>query len=111
MTVAKLGAAEMRVFWDVASLCVAPDYDLLYGDLEDVATRSYSGATCDLGTSGRADVPLPVTSSGSAFFAIVATNGQGIEGPHGFDEGGQPIPATGVGFCDIASQDLAASCP
>ena len=110
MTVARIGETDMRVYWDVRS-CTAVEYNLFYGDLDDVAARTYSGAECSLGTAGQADVPLPSTASGSAFFVIAASDGMGTEGPHGFDTAGDPVPANGIGFCGITNQDSLVTCP
>jgi hypothetical protein len=110
VTVDRLGDTQMRVHWDVSG-CTAWDYHLLYGDLDDVAGRNYSGSWCALGTAGRTDVPLPDTPSGNAFFVIVGTDDQGAEGPHGFDLAGQPLPANGIGLCNITTQDPQATCP
>lgn len=106
----RIGASTMRVRWDVRS-CTARDYNLFYGDLAQVSSYTYTGAYCGLGTSGRADVPLPATASGNAFFLLASTDGAGNEGPHGFDEAGQPVPANGIGLCGIAAQQQAATCP
>ena len=110
LTVEKLAAGGMRVRWDTGA-CTAWEYTLLYGDLDDVANRTYSGAECDLGTAGQTDVPLPSTPSGDAFFVVVGIDDQGTEGPHGFDVLGDPIAATGIGFCGILAQDTLATCP
>ncbi len=110
MMVALLDSSTMRLYWDTRT-CTAREYNLFWGDLDDVATRTYGGAECGLGSSGQADVPLPVTASGNVFFVIAAADGAGTEGPHGFDSGGDPVSANGIGFCGIASQDILASCP
>ena len=41
----------IRVFWDVTS-CSGADYNLLWGQLDDVAAYSLDGAECDLGING-----------------------------------------------------------
>jgi photosystem II stability/assembly factor-like uncharacterized protein len=110
LRVDKLGEGMMRVRWDTIA-CTAREYNLFYGDLENVATYGYDGAICDLGAAGRADVPIPSTSSGNAFFLVAASDGHGNEGPHGVDEGGTPIPADGIGFCGVTSQSPFATCP
>jgi photosystem II stability/assembly factor-like uncharacterized protein len=110
MTVEKIGETQMRVHWDVRT-CTAWDYNLFYGDLELVAGFDYAGAECGLGTSGRADLPLPATPSGSAYFLIAATDGQGGEGPHGHDGEGDLRPAHGVGLCELTTQVTGATCP
>ncbi len=107
----RLDATTMRVQWDVTGTCVAQTYNLLYGDLDDVATRSYSGAECDIGNSGRADLPIPATASGNVFFVVTATDGAGTEGAHGYDDLGNPLAANGIGFCGVTGQDALATCP
>jgi photosystem II stability/assembly factor-like uncharacterized protein len=110
MKVAKIDATTMRVIWD-SRTCTAREYNLFYGDMDDVASRTYSGATCDLGTSGQADVAIPVTASGNAFFVIAGSDAAGTEGPHGYDSTGTPVSANGIGFCSITNQDALATCP
>lgn len=110
LRVERLQSGGMRVRWDSRS-CVAHDYHLLWGDLASVASGAYVGAHCGLGTGGVADLPLPSTSSGNAYFLVVATTGDGTEGPHGFDGQGNPRPATGLGWCGITAHEPLASCP
>ena len=45
------GIYTINVNWDTGS-CPAADYNLLYGDLADVATTALSGSECSLGGSG-----------------------------------------------------------
>ncbi len=110
MIVAKLSASDARIEWD-ALTCTARDHNLFYGDLDDVANRGYLGSECALGNSGRADLTLPTSPSGDLYFVLVATDGQGTEGPHGFDVSGQAVSADGIGSCGIAAQDPLATCP
>lgn len=104
------GGATLRVRWDTVS-CTAHDYNLFYGDLANVASYTYDGAVCGLGTSGIADVPMPTSASGNVFFLIASTDGAGTEGPHGYAAPGVPTSANGIGFCGIAQQAASASCP
>jgi hypothetical protein len=110
LLVDRVGTAQMRVRWDTLA-CTARDYNLFWGDLAQVATYTYSGSACGLGTSGVATVALPSTVSGDAFFVIAATDGQGNEGPHGYGSSGSPTPANGIGMCGVTAQNAAATCP
>jgi len=110
LTVAKLSEGTMRVTWDSIA-CTGTDYNLFHGDLDDVSSLAYSGAECDLGSTGQADMPIPDTPSGNAFFMIASDNGAGTEGGHGYDGAGQPRSTDGIGFCGITVQDNLATCP
>ena len=105
-----LADGSMRVEWDVSN-CTARNYNLFWGDLDLVSTRSYSDASCGIGTSGRADMPIPATPSGNLFFLVVGTDEAGIEGPHGFDVFGDAISADGIGLCGITEQAVVSACP
>ncbi|HUC44611.1 MAG TPA: hypothetical protein VMR65_11260, partial [Candidatus Sulfotelmatobacter sp.] len=104
------GGATLRVRWDSLS-CTARDYNLFYGDLDNVATHTYLGAVCGLGTSGIADVPMPSSASGNLFFVVASTDGNGNESPHDYLSPGVPSSANGVGYCGITQQVVSASCP
>ena len=110
MTLERIGAADVRVRWDVRG-CTARDYNLFWGDLDDVAIGTYAGATCGLGTSGMATVPMPTTSSGNVFFVVASSDAAGTEGPHGHAGDGTPSARNGIGLCGIAAQEGAATCP
>lgn len=110
MRLDKLGGGSMRVRWDTLG-CTAREYNLFYGDLENVANGTYDGALCDLGAAGRADVTIPSTASGNVFFVMAAADGQGSEGPHAFTDAGVPTAAHGIGLCGITSQIASATCP
>src|SRR5262249_3974431 len=104
------GGATLRVRWDSLA-CTARDYNFFYGDLDNVATHSYLGAVCGLGTSGIIDVPMPSSASGSLFFVVASTDGNGKESPHDYLSPGVPSSANGVGLCGITQQVVSASCP
>lgn len=110
MRASRLDGTTMRVTWDVAA-CTAADYNLFWGDLEAVASLTYDDASCSLGASGTADVPIPVTASGNAFFVLAGSDGVDVEGVHGYDGNGALRSTSGIGLCGIASQDSSSTCP
>ena len=67
---------QIRVQWD-ATTCTSSDYNILFGNLEDVATYELLGGECQIGIAGGPydwlDVP-----EGNLFFLIVGTDETGI---------------------------------
>jgi hypothetical protein len=98
------GTGEIDV--DYTPGCDASDHTIYYGDLADVATYGYAGATCSAGISGSASFdPGP----NDTFFLIVATSGA-AEGSYGVDGNDVERPEdTLTPGCDLA-QDLGATC-
>ena len=89
-----------------AAACDATDHTIYYGDLADVASHTYSGAACGVGTSGAASFdPGP----GSVFFVIVGTAAS-AEGSYGTYGAGleRPEDIATIG-CDV-DQDLTGTC-
>ncbi len=82
--------------------CDATDHTIYYGPLDQVSSYAYSGAACQVGTTGSAAFnPGP----GSFFFVIVGHNGT-AEGSYGRDSAGAERPEdTGTPACDLP-QDL-----
>jgi len=107
MTVGKGFGASLIVYWDVRT-CPASDYNLFFGDLEEVATVPVSTAVCGLGPGGSALVGAP---PGDVFFVLGSENTQGTESGHGFDGHGRPRPSNGIGLCGITEQSLEGTCP
>ncbi|HEX5042452.1 MAG TPA: hypothetical protein VFV75_06075 [Candidatus Polarisedimenticolaceae bacterium] len=97
---------DIDLAWDAVS-CPADDYNVFYGALADVATYTYSGAACDLGTTGTATFAAP---AGDLFFLIVSQDGP-IEGVHGFDGTGKAVPASAGGQCGATIQIRSDRCP
>jgi hypothetical protein len=101
-------AGTLDLQWDV-STCPAPDYQILYGALAEVATTTVAGAMCSLGTAGAAQ--WSAVPPGSVWFLVVARSG-GTEGTWGENSSGQPRGgATVSGFCGSTARDNAATCP
>ena len=80
---------------------------MFYGNLADVASYTYSGSTCSLGTTGTASFTPP---EGDLFFVVVSQSG-GIEGTHGFDSTGLARPASAGGACGANAQIRSDRCP
>ena len=95
------GTGEIDV--DYTPGCDASEHTIYYGDLASVASYSYAGQTCFVGTSGAASFDPAMDS---VFFLVVA-NDSVKEGSYGSDGGGLQRPeALGLPTCDYL-QDLA----
>ena len=105
MTAAWNGATgTIDIGYDPA--CDATDHTIYYGDLADVASYTWSGAACGVGTTGSASFdPGP----GDVFFVIVGVAAS-AEGSYGADGAGaeRPEDVATVG-CDL-DQDLSGTC-
>ena len=105
----RLTPDSIQVTWDAAT-CPAADYNLLYGNLADVASMTPSGAACALGTGGSAvwsSVP-----AGNLFFLMVGTDGAGTESSWGMNSAAQERHgALPSGRCGITAKDATAACP
>jgi hypothetical protein len=99
----------IEVTWD-ASSCTADEYNLLYGDLVDVAGYLFGGSACSVGTTGTytwSGVP-----AGDLFFLVVGTDGAGTESSWGLDS--LPSERNGMihsGECSTTSKEISTSCP
>ena len=73
LSCSKIGAAgdEIHVTWD-ATTCQADDYNLLFGDLDDVAGYLLQGSECAIGVSGGHD--WNAVPTGDLFFLIVGVD-------------------------------------
>ena len=99
--------------WDVTD-CTGADYNLFYGDLNDVAALNYDGSICSIGNSGQHAFTAPVTPSGNAYFLLASDDDATVEGSHGDQRSGGSVSqrtANGIGLCGIASQVSTPTCP
>lgn len=99
---------SIEVTWDAAA-CASPGFNLLYGDLADVATHALSGSECGLGGSGAyvwSDVP-----AGDLYFLVVGTDGATTESSWGEGTLGERHGLTPSGECGIDSKTVAGTCP
>ncbi len=86
--------------------CGAIDHTIYYGDLSQVATMSFSGQACSLGTSAAATFN---PGSGSFFWVIVG-NDAVVEGSYGKNSSGVERPEdSGLTTCQVP-QNLTAPC-
>jgi hypothetical protein len=94
------GTGEITISY--APACDALNHTVYWGDLASVSTYGYTGAECNVGTSGSAVFnPGP----GSAFFLIAGNDGAN-EGSYGEDSGSVQRPEhSGTAGCDYP-QDL-----
>ena len=105
-----VGGDEIRVEWD-ASSCPSLGYNLIWGDLANVATHAIDGAECAIGTSGTHDwLGAP---GGSRFFLIAGVDDTGAyESSWGTDSlsiernGSSPS-----GQCSVNYKVTTATCP
>jgi hypothetical protein len=96
------------VTWDAAS-CPAPVYNLIYGDLADVASYALSGGRCAIGTGAYTWAGVP---AGSLYFLVVGSNGQGLESSWGTDSDLNERNGDGAsGACLIFQKSTDATCP
>ena len=104
-----LNGDQIGVSWDAGS-CTAAGYNLLYGDLANVATNTLSGSQCAMGTSGSFTwngVPV-----GDLFFLIVGTDGSGTESSWGASNPfGERNGVSSSGECSVTAKDISGSCP
>jgi hypothetical protein len=106
---ATLSGDMIDVTWDVSS-CMASDYNLIYGNLADLAGYVVSGSACGIGTSGShtwTGVP-----AGDLFFLVVGTDGAGVESSWGVD--GLQTERNGMTpslECSTVMKDISSSCP
>ncbi|MFN7966582.1 MAG: hypothetical protein U0V87_12930 [Acidobacteriota bacterium] len=96
--------------WDTTR-CTAQTYNLFFGELGQVASGTYSGATCGLPRSGVSVIDMPGAAETSIFFLIAGATTGGVEGPHSVDSNGVTTANNGIGFCGITTHVAAASCP
>lgn len=105
MRLGRTPGGNLEIDWDVTG-CVADDYHLLVGNLEEVGQLVYADAICNLGDSGQTVVLEP---GGSVFMLLVPADGS-VEGIHGYRGGGQLRSASAAGFCGIATQLATTTC-
>ena len=98
----------MDVTWDAAS-CPTADYNLLYGDLADVASYSLLGSECSIGTSG--SYSWTGVPGGNLYFLLVGTDGVGTESSWGRNSGlGERNGSAASNQCGISVKDVTAVC-
>jgi hypothetical protein len=90
--------------------CETTDHVIQYGDLTraGMASYSWSGQVCGLGTGGAYEW-APPTSPDSLFFVVVGNNGA-VEGSYGVDGAGFERPEDVIGADCPLPQDLAKRC-
>ncbi|MCP3977850.1 MAG: hypothetical protein GY716_00775 [bacterium] len=100
---------ELRTTWDVDS-CRATDYNLLYGNLADVASYSLAGSICGIGDTGSFDwASVP---AGDLFFLVVGTDGADMESSWGIDSvGNERNGGAASGECAAVAKDTSNVCP
>jgi hypothetical protein len=95
--------------WDATS-CTANSYDLLYGDLANVATYALDGSICSIGTSG--GFTWNGVPGGDLYFLVVGSDGQGTESSWGLDDvGTERNGMTASGECSNINKEIASTCP
>jgi hypothetical protein len=100
---------SLDVAWDVAS-CTAAGYNLIYGNLQNVASYVLDGSECNLGTSG--SFQWNGSPSGSLYFMVVGTDGAATEGSWGTNSFLGERNGLGVsGECGTTIKDTSGTCP
>jgi len=109
-------AEQMRAGYTAASglielsytpSCDASNHTIYYGDLADVGSYGYSGASCGRGVSG--STSFDPAGLDNLFFIIVGNTGM-VEGSYGLDSTGSERPEdTGTASCDFP-RDLSGAC-
>jgi hypothetical protein len=105
MTVSRSGA-DLQVDFDAS--CGAPDYNLLYGDLANVAVTSLDGSECGLGTSG--SYVWNTVPSESLFFIVVGTDADGTESSWGRGSLGERQGLSASGQCGVTVKEISNVC-
>jgi hypothetical protein len=103
-----LAGDVIAVTWDPAS-CPSTDYNLLWGDLGGIATWEIDGVECAVGTSGTflwSDAP-----SGSVWFLMVGTDGDGVESRWGDATSGERNGLAVSGACGTFLKSTVETCP
>ena len=109
LTASRLNAAgtSIDVVFDAAS-CPATAYNLLHGDLADVATYVLGGAECGVGAGSFTWNGVP---GANLFFLVVGTDGADTESAWGSGQFGERNGLAPSGLCVVTAKDLSASCP
>jgi len=105
MTIGRTGA-NLQIEFDAS--CSAADYNLIHGDLANVAAMTIDGGECSLGTSGSfnwSGVP-----SGNLFYLIVGTDGIGVESSWGRTSFGERNGINASGQCGITAKEISNVC-
>ena len=98
----------LAITWD--SGCAALDYNLIYGNLADVAAYALSGSECSLGTSG--SFTWTGVPSGNLYFLIVGHDGSGTESSWGTATGGvERNGGAASAQCGVTLKELTGTCP
>jgi hypothetical protein len=98
---------QLEVEWDAAS-CPAAGYNLLYGDLVEVASVTLNGSVCAIGASGLYD--WDAVPAGDLFFLIVGTDGTAVESSWGEGTLGERNDLTPSGECGVTAKDISTVC-
>jgi hypothetical protein len=110
LTVGRAAGASMAVdvAWNAAG-CPTVDYNLLYGDLDDVATYGLLSSECSIGTSG--SFSWTGVPGGNLYFLLVGTDGAGSESSWGRNSGfGERNGSAASNQCGNSVKDVTAVC-
>jgi hypothetical protein len=100
---------SMQVTWDAIS-CPANGYNLVHGDLGNIAGYSLNGSACSIGSGG--NFLWNGLPAGDFFFLIVGIDGAGTESSWGRDGANQERNGTAPsGACGATSKNPTATCP
>ena len=98
---------RIGVTWDAS--CGANEYNLIHGNLADLATMTLAGSVCDLSASG--SYTWNAVPAGNLFFLVVGSDGAGAESPWGSATTGERNGITPSFTCGTTIKDLSGTCP
>ena len=105
MTVGRTGG-DLQIDFDAS--CGAADYNLIHGDLANVAAMTINGGECSLGTSGSFN--WSGAPAGNLFYLIVGTDGNGIESSWGSTSFGERGGIIASGQCGNTAKEISNVC-
>ena len=100
------GSSTLDLQWDAAS-CGSGEYNLLYGDIADVANYTLLGSECAIG-NGSYSWSSPPT--GTLFYLIVGGDGAGTESSWGSSSLGERNGLDASGECGASAKNVVATC-
>ena len=104
-----LNGDTIDLIWDTAS-CTADEYNLLFGDLANVATTQLTSGVCELGTTGQ--FTWPNVPQGDLFFLIVGASSAGEESSWGVNSDGVERNGNAdSSLCLVTSKNATGTCP
>lgn len=100
---------EIQINWDAAS-CTSNDYNVIYGNLDQVSNLAVIGAECGVGITGGFSWTNPPAQN--LYFLVVGTDASGIyESSWGLNTGGQRFLSKASFTCGTTTKIVTNTCP